>query len=64
MVRASSRFQPRVTHHTIVVVDFGSQYTQWSTRQLRESGVYSDVPGISRVVCEISPNPPSTIEWE
>ena len=32
-----------MTHQTIIVLDFGSQFTQLIARRLRELGVYSEV---------------------
>ena len=32
-----------MTHQTIIVLDFGSQYTQLIARRLRELSIYSEV---------------------
>jgi GMP synthase (glutamine-hydrolysing) len=47
-----------VTHQTIVVLDFGSQYTQLIARRLRELSVYSEILPPHTPVAEISKRAP------
>ena len=34
---------PRTSHETIIILDFGSQYTQLIARRVREAGVYCEI---------------------
>src|SRR6185436_12580133 len=50
-----------VAHQTILVIDFGSQYTQLIARRLRELSVYSEILPPTTTAAEIQRRQPAGI---
>ncbi len=50
---------PRMTHQTVVVLDFGSQTTQLIARRVREAGVYCEIHPCTAPASEIAALEPS-----
>jgi len=49
---------PRSSHETIIILDFGSQYTQLIARRVREAGVYCEILPFNTSVEEIRSRKP------
>ena len=49
---------PRPSHETIIILDFGSQYTQLIARRVREAGVYCEILPFNTAVEEIRKRKP------
>ncbi len=50
-----------MTHHSIIILDFGSQYNQLIARRVREFGVYSEILPFNTAIEEIKSHQPKGI---
>jgi GMP synthase (glutamine-hydrolysing) len=56
--KRSSFLSQTVNHETVLILDFGSQYTQLIARRVREAGVYSEILPFNTPVAKIKEKKP------
>src|SRR6476659_9490586 len=48
-------------HETVIILDFGSQYTQLIARRIREAGVYCEILPFNTPITEINSKDPKRL---